>query len=110
MMAAIFRNLISNAVKYANSGTVIQIHAVDTESDISISVVDYGPGISQEQLDKLLNGEIPEKLVQVKKRGSGLGLLICGDFLKKHHSNLKVNSSKENGTEFNFKLSKTPNF
>jgi signal transduction histidine kinase len=110
MMSAVFRNLISNAVKFSTSGSAVQILAHDNEYDISVSVIDHGHGISQEQLDKILKGEIPDKPAHVKQRGSGLGLLICDDFLKRHHSKLEVHFSKGSGTEFNFKLSKTPNF
>ncbi len=106
MMSAIMRNLLSNALKFSEPGSVVRIQAIETAEMISVSVFDQGPGISDQQLQGILSGEIPEKPQQVKERGSGLGLLICDDFLKRHKSKLEVKTSKQSGTEFSFKLLK----
>jgi len=105
MIKFIMRNLINNAVKFTEDGT-IRIEAQKTkEHRIEIKVKDTGVGMSPEIIDRIF---IKKKKVSTKgtrnERGTGLGLKLIREFLTIHNSELNIDSKENEGSIFSFTL------
>jgi NtrC-family two-component system sensor histidine kinase KinB len=96
-------NLISNAIRYTQSGGMVKCSAKLIGDDVHISVNDNGAGIPIEYQTKIF-----EKFVQVKNsketKGSGLGLSICKEIVKAHGGTIWVESEPGRGSMFTFTL------
>ncbi|MFO7829736.1 MAG: PAS domain-containing sensor histidine kinase [Bacteroidales bacterium] len=105
MIHVVLRNLISNAVKFTQHGGVIKISAEQKIDNIIVSVEDNGVGIKEENMDKLfrLEGNYSMPGTQNEK-GTGLGLLLCDEFIKIHKGNIGVKSEEGKGSRFYFSL------
>jgi signal transduction histidine kinase len=105
LFKSILLNLICNAIKFTHNNGRIDIEAKLISKQVEISVTDNGVGMSQEILNKLfkidsgitLNGTANEK-------GSGLGLLICKEFVEKHGGRIWVESEIRKGSRFVFTI------
>jgi signal transduction histidine kinase len=107
MLNTILRNLITNALKYTNKGGVIKIRAYSQDNNIIVSVIDNGVGIEPAIMDNLFN--IRQKVSTVgteRETGTGLGLLLCKEFIEKHGGEIWVDSELGKGSEFKFTLPK----
>ena len=109
MLAAVLRNLVSNAVKFTLPGGIITIAGRRRGGAIDITVSDTGVGMSPGTVSDLFrldrrtttNGTAGE-------RGSGLGLLLCRDLVERQGGLLTVRSAVERGTTFSFTLDAAP--
>lgn len=107
MMKTVLRNLVSNAIKYTNIGGEINITASETSENITISVMDNGVGITPGDLTKLFNiTEVISTIGTANETGSGLGLLLCKEFVEKHGGKIRVESEVGKGSDFKFTLPK----
>ena len=104
MLETILRNLISNAIKYSHEKGTIRISAIKTDDYVEVSIGDEGVGISKENLDKLFDDYNYTTLGTDKEKGTGLGLILCKEFVKKHNGEMYVNSEVNKGTTFTFTL------
>lgn len=105
MLKTILRNLISNAIKFTNSKGKIDISCIKNEKEISISVTDNGIGISPELTDKMFDlSQLNSTKGTANETGTGLGLLLCKDFVSKHGGKIMVESQLGVGSEFKFSL------
>ena len=105
MLATILRNLISNAIKFTDLKGEIKISSSITSNFVEISVKDNGVGISQLDIDNLFSIEVKNSNVgTANEQGSGLGLILCKDFVEKHGGKLWVESSINEGSEFKFTM------
>ncbi|HEX2974581.1 MAG TPA: CHASE domain-containing protein, partial [Bacteroidales bacterium] len=105
MLEFILRNLASNAVKFTNPGGKIIVSSVIENGKVNVSVEDNGIGITGELRRKLLDSdEHVSSIGTANEKGSGLGLLLCKDFLRKHDSTLSIESSPGKGSRFTFTL------
>jgi len=111
MIETVIRNLISNAIKfsYMNSTIKVVISNYTEQPDyLLISVKDSGTGIPTDKIDKLFR--IEEKTVSTKgtknESGSGLGLILCKEFIDKHNCKIWLKSTENKGTTFFFTLPK----
>jgi len=105
MLKTVLRNLISNAIKFTNKNGVISINAEQTDSYVTISVSDDGIGIAPDDLTKLFNiSEVITTKGTAKETGTGLGLLICKEFVEKHGGKIWVESEVGKGSDFKFTL------
>ena len=104
-MATVIRNLVGNAIKFTETGGIVEIRAVENMEGrnraISVSVRDNGIGMSKVAQEGLFV-ETPQAEDGSRK---GLGLFLCNYFLSLHDSQLQVNSRTGIGTEFSFTLS-----
>jgi anti-sigma regulatory factor (Ser/Thr protein kinase) len=97
-------NLISNAFKFTDQGS-ITCHAKVTGNEITVSIIDTGIGIAQEDLPKVF-----EKFKQVgdtltdKPKGTGLGLPICRQIVEQHNGRIWVESEIGKGSTFSFSI------
>ncbi|HZL12067.1 MAG TPA: HAMP domain-containing sensor histidine kinase [Prolixibacteraceae bacterium] len=105
MVKVIFRNLISNAIKYSNAGGVIFISAKEGSQFVEIWVKDHGIGISQKTKEKLFKAdEFHSTTGTAKEQGTGFGLLFCKEFIEMHGGKIWVESETGKGSVFKFTL------
>ncbi len=110
MLKTIMRNLLSNAIKYSNNGCKIKILAKSKDDKIEISVADNGLGMSEEDKNKLFKLNVnPSKYGTADEKGTGLGLIICKEFVEKHGGKIWVESTLGKGSEFIFTIAKFAN-
>jgi len=105
MLKAILRNLISNAIKFTSKDGTINISATQQADKVLVAVSDNGVGIAPENLPKLW--DMTQKFVTkgtAKESGTGLGLLICKEFVEKHGGTISVESELGRGSQFAFTL------
>ncbi len=108
MLRTILRNLLSNAIKFTNKGGEINIRTEETPAFVCISVSDNGIGIAPENLAKLFNmTEIFSTQGTAREKGTGLGLLLCQEFVEKHGGRIWAESEEGKGSIFNFTLPST---
>ena len=106
MVEAILRNLISNAVKFTNKDGIIRVRSENNENEkIEIYVSDTGIGMSDDKLKKLfrIDGEIGTTGT-AGELSTGLGLILCKEFIEKHGGNILVESKPGLGSTFSFTL------
>jgi PAS domain S-box-containing protein len=105
MISAVLRNLISNAIKFTQANGKITISAKTKQNEITVSVSDNGVGISNERIEKLFNiSESYSTRGTQNEKGTGLGLILCEEFIKKHKGEIWVESLEGIGTTFYFSL------
>ncbi len=105
MMKTIVRNLLSNAVKFTKPGGKIMVSACRNESEIEVKVADSGVGISSENLKKLFDiGSGYFTRGTKNEKGSGIGLLLCHEFVEKHGGKIAVESREGEGSIFRFTI------
>ncbi len=105
MLLTILRNLIHNAIKFTDRNGEIVIQARQEKEIILISVSDNGVGVDEKTLNKLFSPDIGYTTPSTaNEHGSGLGLLICKEFVEKHGGTIRVESKPGNGSIFHFTL------
>ncbi len=106
MFDTIIRNLISNALKFTKGGGKVSVSALrEKDNSVEIKVFDSGIGMTSELKNKLFR--IDEKTSRPGTDGepsTGLGLLLCKEFVEKHGGKIWVDSEVGRGTTFTFKL------
>ncbi len=105
MLKTILRNLVSNAIKFTPSGGKITIDASNRGDDVLIWVTDTGVGITKENIHKLFDiSQTHTTDGTNEEKGTGLGLLLCKEFVDKHGGNIYVESEAGKGSVFSFSL------
>lgn len=105
MLDTILRNLLSNAIKYSRSDDKIIISADEDEDCTKISVADTGIGISDELKSNLFSIDNNVKTSGTKnEKGTGLGLILCQEFVKQHGGKIWVESEEGKGSTFYVEL------
>ncbi|MCX6279974.1 MAG: hybrid sensor histidine kinase/response regulator [Bacteroidetes bacterium] len=105
MINTVFRNLISNAIKFTNPGGEITISAVEKPDVLTVTVRDSGVGISKDRIEKLFRlDETYSTPGTNNEKGTGLGLILCKEFVEKHGGNIWVESSPCEGSMFIFTI------
>lgn len=105
MLKTVLRNLVTNAIKFTNNDGQINIKAEQKDSNVTISVSDNGVGIAPDNLAKLFNiSEVITTKGTAKETGTGLGLLLCREFVEKHGGKICVESVVGKGSDFKFTL------
>ncbi len=104
MISTVLRNLLSNAIKFSPVGEQIHLSTKQEADHLVISVEDHGSGIPKETLEKL-NSNLPLASTEGtrQEKGTGLGLTLCQEFIKKHGSAIEINSGSY-GTTITFHL------
>lgn len=105
MIKTVIRNLVTNAIKFTPNNGSIKMSAMEEENQIIFSVADNGLGMSQENVDKLF--KIDHSFTTVgtnKEKGTGLGLILCHEFVEKHGGKIWVESKIGVGTTFSFSI------
>lgn len=105
MIGIVLRNLLSNAIKYTNSGGEIIISSQVESNELVVSINDNGVGIAQKEIDKLFSiDSVYSTPGTQKEKGTGLGLILCREYLEKNKGKIWVQSQLNAGTTFYFSL------
>ena len=109
MTEFIIRNLLSNAIKFSYRNSTIEIKASAHHTDIVIEIIDNGVGLSEAKIKTLLkkNTAITQRGTE-KEKGTGIGLLICKDFIAKNGGLLHIDSEPGKGSVFSFNIPEAP--
>ncbi|WP_299523591.1 ATP-binding protein [uncultured Lutibacter sp.] len=105
MVEVILRNLIANAIKFTESNGLVEVYSMVIDDYIEVTVADTGIGVDDK--DKIIIFTIDEnktKLGTANEKGSGLNLVVCKDFVDKHHGKIWVENKKDKGSLFKFTL------
>lgn len=109
MINTVLRNLISNSIKFSQKGGKITISITEEKNKLIISVNDNGIGISNDRVQKLFRIDSSESTPGTnQEKGTGLGLILCKEFVEKHQGEIWVESEEEIGTTFFFSLPYDP--
>ncbi|MFZ4590063.1 MAG: ATP-binding protein [Ignavibacteria bacterium] len=107
MIKTIIRNLLTNAIKFSHTDGYIKITAEDFKENLKLSITDKGIGIKKELLDNLFR---IDKSTTTKgtlgEKGTGLGLILCKEFIEKNNGKLIVESKEKEGSTFSIVLPK----
>ncbi len=105
LVTTVLRNLISNAIKFTPLNGQINIHTRVFEQQLEISITDSGVGIKDEILPLLfqIDAYIKTKGTE-NESGTGLGLILCKEFVEKHGGQIWVESMEGKGSTFSFSI------
>jgi signal transduction histidine kinase len=107
MVDTVIRNLISNALKFTYVGGTVEISGYQDDYYIEVSVSDTGVGIEEENLPKLFRIDAKYKRTGTnQEEGTGLGLILCKEFIERHRGKIWVESQVGKGTVFRFTIPK----
>lgn len=107
MLDFVIRNLLHNAIKFSYPGGLIEVSATEGPGKlVTIAVTDQGTGISPDVLATLFKVEMPAMATKgtVNEKGTGLGLLLCRDFVERHSGKIEVETRLEQGSRFYFTM------
>jgi signal transduction histidine kinase len=105
MVGTIMRNLISNAIKFTWPGGEILVSVKEDCEELTVSVADSGVGLSKDGMGKLFRIEESYSTTGTNKEmGTGLGLILCKEFVEKHNGKIWVESMEGKGSTFHFTL------
>ncbi|HAN78946.1 MAG TPA: hypothetical protein DCQ31_14870 [Bacteroidales bacterium] len=105
MVNTILRNVISNAIKFSYRNTKIEITSEQKDLFILIHVKDYGVGISKNSIDRLFKIEYNiSSPGTMQETGTGLGLILCKEFVEKNNGTISAYSEPGQGATFTFSL------
>jgi signal transduction histidine kinase len=106
MLNTIFRNLLSNAVKFSHKKGVINIQTLLLDHNmVRFSIIDQGVGMSRDTCNQLFKMEKNTNSPGTEgEKGTGLGLLICKEFIEAHNGRILVESEPGEGTTFHFAI------
>ena len=105
MILSVLRNLITNAIKFTNNGGKIVVSAEHKQNELIVIVSDNGVGISKNVIDTVFSIEKNQSTKGTNNEGgTGLGLMICKDFVEKHGGKIWVCSEPDQGSHFYFSI------
>lgn len=105
MIQIVVRNILNNAIKFCNEGCQITISAVyKTNHQMMICIEDNGQGMSKETIEMLSAGTSASTRGTFNEKGTGLGLVICKDFMERNDGEMEIKSEFGKGTKFKLYL------
>jgi two-component system sensor histidine kinase/response regulator len=108
MIRTVIRNLLSNAVKFTGPGGKVEVStAISADGNsVDITISDNGVGISTEDIDTLFRIDVKKKKNKGtdNEKGTGLGLILCKEFVEKNNGSIRVTSEPGKGSRFTFTL------
>jgi two-component system sensor histidine kinase/response regulator len=104
MTHLILRNLISNAIKFTPQCGTIKVGAMESDSFAEIFVQDNGKGISSKALEMINSKSFYTTKGTESESGTGLGLMLCREFLQKNEGKMHIESKEGDGSTFSFTL------
>jgi len=101
LLKVVIRNLLTNAIKFSHPGGTVTTEVIPGEGSATINIADCGTGIRKEELEYLFTpGAAESKVGTAKEKGTGLGLLICKEFVEKMGGTIQVESEYGKGSVF----------
>ena len=108
MINLVVRNLLSNAIKFTPSGGRIIIGTHESENCVEVYVQDSGLGISRYEMEKINQNNYYSTNGTGNETGTGLGLMLCKEFLAKNDGHMMIESEPGRGSTFSFTLPLAP--
>ncbi len=109
MLRSILLNLLQNGMKFTLPGGAVQVNSKREENQVMIQVKDNGIGMSEEQLEQLFDFKTSRHTLGTsEEKGTGLGLLLCKEFVEANGGEIEVKSRQGEGTEVLFTLPAVP--
>ncbi|MBU1011446.1 MAG: hypothetical protein KKG99_00450 [Bacteroidetes bacterium] len=103
----VIRNLYSNAIKFTPDNGQVKISAIETQNKTKIMIQDNGIGMNKESIDKLFRIDINSSTPGTNnERGTGLGLILCKEFIEMNNGDIQVESKIGKGSKFTISLPK----
>jgi signal transduction histidine kinase len=110
MIDTIIRNLVSNALKFTPQGGTIIISVEADHKGVKVSVADSGVGMLKSIMEKLFRIDVNCSTYDTQgEKGTGLGLILCKDFIKQHGGKIGVESEPGKGSKFHFTIPNNSN-
>lgn len=107
MVFTIFRNLVSNSIKFSERGKTISIRVKDRPDSMTAYVIDHGFGMTEKLANSLFKQNVSNPAMgSNNERGTGIGLMICKDFINKHGGSIGAKSKLNQGSTFWFLIPK----
>jgi PAS domain S-box-containing protein len=107
MLSTVIRNLISNAIKFTPPNGKVKIEAAERGGRTEVAITDTGVGIEKKDIDKLFRIDVHYSTDgTAKEKGTGLGLILCKEFVERHSGEIWVESKPGKGSRFRFCLPK----
>lgn len=105
MAKTALRNLLSNAIKFSYENSEVDVNISEDDQRVYIEVKDYGSGINTDKQKLLLKTETHfTSFGTGNEEGSGLGLLLCNEFVKRNGGTLEFHSQEGKGSTFSFDI------
>ncbi len=105
MLDTVIRNLISNAIKFTPVNGKVELLSEEKDSEVEISISDTGVGISPQDIEKLFRVDINHSTIGTgEEKGTGLGLILCKEFVEKNGGKIWVESEVGKGSQFHIRL------
>ena len=103
-MNVVIRNLLNNACKFTPDGGEITIRSKKDELKLIVCIKDTGVGMTEEQIKQVANHQFYTTRGTKSEKGTGLGLMLCDEFIKKNNGEFCIESEKGKGSSFYFSL------
>lgn len=104
MIELVIRNLVSNAIKFTDHNKEINIELLEEGNELKVRIADTGIGMSEETLAKISQNIFYSTKGTANEMGTGLGLMLCSEYLRKNGSSLHIKSRIGAGSTFSFGL------
>ncbi len=99
--ASVFRNVLSNAIKFSPQAATIQIWAEERETTIDLFIKDQGNGMDQEQIDRIISAKnTSTQRGTLNESGTGIGMIIVNEFMQENKASFDIESTLGEGTTF----------
>jgi signal transduction histidine kinase len=109
MIQIVVRNIINNAIKFSNTGGIIDISASYQRTGfVHLLIEDKGIGMPAEVVRNVFGGANISTRGTMHEKGTGLGLMICKEFMQRNDGDITVESEPEKGTIFTIKIPVEP--
>jgi signal transduction histidine kinase len=105
LIKVVFRNIISNSLKYTPKKGKISISQQTKKNCVTVMIEDTGIGIKQKELEKILQSKsYASNLGLMQEKGTGLGLMMCKEFIEMNNGKMKIESEESKGTRIMFSI------
>jgi two-component system sensor histidine kinase/response regulator len=105
MLDTVIRNLLANAIKFTPENGRVEVISEEKDTEVEISISDTGVGISSQDIEKLFRVDISHSTIGTsEEKGTGLGLILCKEFIEKNNGTIWVESEVGKGTQFYIRL------
>jgi signal transduction histidine kinase len=104
MIDLVLRNILSNAIKFTPDSGIVTVSVGREHSDTTVSIKDTGLGIRKELHGKLFSNQNYSTPGTANEKGTGLGLILCKEFVEKNDGKISVKSAEGSGSTFTFTI------
>jgi signal transduction histidine kinase len=105
MVSTVLLNLVTNAIKFTPQNGKVDVHSIEKNKHLEVEVADTGIGISDDNLKKIFRLDHKFQMEGTEKeKGTGLGLILCKEFVEKNSGKIWVKSKEGKGSQFYFSL------